>query len=126
MKVRRLSNQEILVEAVGVEPYSVAVSRDVVVGVNMTITDNLKKEGTIRDLIRQVQNMRKEADLRVEERIVVGINGGDHINESMDKFQDYFLTEVLGTQLVTELSKPEHRKVVNLGGSDVSIDISRA
>ncbi|MCH7940093.1 MAG: class I tRNA ligase family protein, partial [Candidatus Marinimicrobia bacterium] len=109
-----------------VPPYSVATSRDLVVGVNTDLTPELIEEGTIRDLIRQVQNMRKEADLRVEERILVGITGDGHLTKALQRFEDYFLAEVLGTSLVENLESPIHQKVVNLNGVDVSIHIARA
>ncbi|UCH61726.1 MAG: isoleucine--tRNA ligase [Fidelibacterota bacterium] len=121
-----LEPDEILVNEEGVLPYVAATSRDMAVGINTELTDELLQEGTVRDLIRQVQNMRKEADLRVEDRIVVGISGDGHIAESLEHFKDYFLAEVLGTELSAKLDYPEHQKVVNLSGSDVSIHIARA
>ncbi len=121
-----LEPEEILVDEEGIPPYMAATSRDLAVGINTELTDELLQEGTVRDLIRQVQNMRKEADLRVEDRIMVGISGDGHVEESLEHFKDYFLAEVLGTRLLTKLDHPEHKKVVNLGGSDVSIHIARA
>ncbi|MBA7685271.1 hypothetical protein ES703_93689 [subsurface metagenome] len=94
-------------------------------GINTELTNELIQEGTVRDLIRQVQNMRKEADMRVEDRILVGISGDGHVEKSLMRFQDYFLAEVLGTRLFPKLDHPEHEKVVNLGGADVSIHIAR-
>ncbi|MCH7859601.1 MAG: isoleucine--tRNA ligase, partial [Candidatus Marinimicrobia bacterium] len=121
-----LAPEEILVEQEGIPPYAVASSKDVVVGINTELTEDLIHEGTVRDLIRQVQNMRKEADLKVEDRIVVGVSGDGHVAKSLDQFQDYFLAEVLGTGLFPDLDQPEHQKVVNLNGTKVSIHISRA
>jgi len=121
-----LESEEILVDEESVPPYVAATSRDLAVGINTELTDELLQEGTVRDLIRQVQNMRKEADLRVEDRIVVGISGDGHVEESLTRFQDYFLAEVLGIRLFPKLDHPEHQKVVNLAGSDVSIHIARA
>jgi len=121
-----LESEEILVDEEGVPPYVAATSRDLAVGINTELTDELRQEGMVRDLIRQVQNMRKEADLRVEDRIVVGISGDGHVEKSLERFQDYFLAEVLGTRLFPKLDHPEHEKVVNFGGSDVSIHIARA
>jgi len=121
-----LAPEEIHIEEEGVAPYAVATSRDVVVAVNTQLTDDLVAEGMVRDLIRQVQNMRKEADLRVEDRIQVGIAGDRQVLDSLNRFQDYFLTEVLGTQLATNLEHPEHQKVVNLNGVNITIHIARS
>ncbi|MEE9465317.1 MAG: isoleucine--tRNA ligase [Candidatus Neomarinimicrobiota bacterium] len=121
-----LEPEEIIVTEKAIPPYAVASSREVLVGINTTLSPELIEEGTVRDLIRQVQNMRKEADLKVEERIQVGITGDAHVTQSLGRFQDYFLTEVLGTRLVKNLERPIHQKVVNLNGADVSIYIARA
>ncbi|MBA7631445.1 Isoleucine--tRNA ligase [subsurface metagenome] len=120
-----LEPEEILVNEEGVPPFVAATSRDLAVGINTELTDELIQEGTVRDLIRQVQNMRKEADFKVEDRILVGISGDGHVEKSLEHFKDYFLAEVLGTGLLTKLDHPEHEKVVNLSGSDVSIHIAR-
>lgn len=103
-----------------------ATSRELTVGINKFLSEELKQEGLVRDLIRQVQNMRKEADLRVEERIVVGISGDEFVDDSLARFSDYFLAEVLGTELLPNLDHPEHQKVVNLGGASIRIHIARA
>ncbi|UCH11604.1 MAG: class I tRNA ligase family protein, partial [Fidelibacterota bacterium] len=121
-----LEPSEIIIEEQAAAPYSVATSKELAVAINTELDDALLQEGIVRDLIRQVQNMRKEADLRVEERIVVGITGDGDVEESLKRFEDYFLTEVLGTGLYPKLDHPEHQKVVNLGGASVSIHIARA
>ncbi|MFC1583619.1 isoleucine--tRNA ligase [Candidatus Neomarinimicrobiota bacterium] len=121
-----LESTDILVTEEGVAPYVVATSRDLAVGINTELSDELKQEGLVRDLIRQVQNMRKEADLRVEERIMVGISGEGMVEDSLTRFEDYFLTEVLGTALAPKLDHPEHQKVVTLGGVSIQIHIARA
>jgi isoleucyl-tRNA synthetase len=121
-----LESTDIQVEEQGIAPYVIATSRELVVGINTELSDELKQEGLVRDLIRQVQNMRKEADLRVEERIMVGISGEGMVEDSLARFRDYFLTEVLGTALLPKLDHPEHQKVVTLGGASIQIHIARA
>jgi isoleucyl-tRNA synthetase len=121
-----LESTDIQVEEQGVSPYVIATSRDLAVGINTELSDELKQEGLVRDLIRQVQNMRKEADLRVEERIIVGISGEGIVEDSLERFRDYFLMEVLGTTLIPKLDHPEHQKVVTLGGTSIQIHIARA
>ena len=121
-----LDPDDLLVQVQGKGSYAVAVAGELAVGIDTQLTGKLVQEGTVRDLIRQVQNMRKEADLRVEERILVGISGDDHVDEALSRFRDYFLAEVLGIRLVPKLDRPEHEKVVNLNGTEVSIHIARA
>ena len=117
---------EYILEEDSKEDFIAATSRELTVGINKYLSEELRQEGLVRDLIRQVQNMRKEADLRVEERIVVGISGDEFVDNSLARFSDYFLAEVLGTALFPNLDHPEHQKVVNLGGASIRIHIARA
>ena len=119
-----LSPLEYAVEERGSDGYAVATGRNVELAIKTVISEALRQEGAVRDLIRQVQNMRKEADLNVEDRIQVGIAGDDQLQRSLEQFQDYFLTEVLGTKLSATLEHPVHEKVVNLNGADVRIHIA--
>jgi isoleucyl-tRNA synthetase len=121
-----LEPDEILVLEEGIEPYAVASSNNLFVGINTHLSEELISEGIVRDLVRQVQNMRKEADLRVEERIQVGISADDSVSAALERYKDYFLTEVLGTDLAVKLEQPLHQKDVNLGGRKVLISIARA
>ncbi len=121
-----LAPGEVLLNEEGVAPYAVATWKDVVLAVDTSMTDELQQEGAVRDLIRQVQNMRKEAQLNVDDRIVVGIAADERISRSLSNFEEYFLAEVLGTQLSSSLEHPDHQKVVNLNGADVQIHIARA
>ena len=121
-----LQPEEVHFQYLARKPFEIAHSKSVLVGINTELTTELIEEGTVRDLIRQVQNMRKEVALSVEQRIVVGVSGNEHVERSLARFQDTFLAAVLGTRLYPKLDQPEHEKVVNLGGAEVSIHIARA
>ncbi len=121
-----LSPEELIVNEMAIAPYSVVASREIVVGIDTTLTDDLVAEGTVRDLIRQVQNMRKEADLRVEERIKLGVSGDKLLTGSLQQFEEYFLSEVLGTSIAKKLENPLYQKKIVLNGAKVDIHIARA
>ncbi len=60
------------------------------------ITPELKSEGISRDLIRFIQNSRKEAGLEVDDRIVLNLETKDNqINESINNFLDQIKSETL-------------------------------
>jgi isoleucyl-tRNA synthetase len=67
---------------------------DVILDTN--ITPELKSEGISRDLIRFIQNSRKEAGLEVDDRIVMNLETKDsQINESINNFLDQIKSETL-------------------------------
>ena len=68
-------------------------------GVCTEISEELKQEGLVRDLIRHVQNLRKDSGLKVEDRIEIEINGSTEVNNAVESFETYFMNEVLGVKL---------------------------
>ena len=56
----------------------------------------------VRDLIRQVQNLRKDSGLKVEDRIEIGILGPQDLQNAVRAHKSYFMTEVLGVKLQME------------------------
>lgn len=69
------------------------------IGLDTTITQELKQEGIIRDLIRNIQNMRKESGFQVTDRICIKIDGNDEIKAAVDAFGEYLLAETLTEKL---------------------------
>ena len=53
----------------------------------------------VRDLIRQIQNLRKDSGLKVEDRIEIGVLGADEFQNAVQSNQSYFMNEVLGVKL---------------------------
>ncbi|MDR1587029.1 MAG: DUF5915 domain-containing protein, partial [Treponema sp.] len=61
-------------------------------------TPELSKEGDVRDLIRGVQNMRKEAGLSVTDRIRLTLSGSDRLKAAWDSFSELAASETLAQE----------------------------
>lgn len=61
----------------GHDNIEIGVDNELVVILNTEITEELKKEGMAREIIRFIQEMRKEADYNVDDRISIKIKGVD-------------------------------------------------
>ncbi len=72
---------------------------------NSTITEDLKQEGFVRDIIRRVQTMRKELDLEYTQEIVLSVNADEFGEEALKKFEEYIKEETLSKDL--EFIKPK-------------------
>jgi isoleucyl-tRNA synthetase len=71
----------------------------IMVTIDMTETPEFKKEGIVRDIVRSIQTLRKDADLNVSDRIVTLINTKGFVQEAINEYQDYIMRETLSTQL---------------------------
>lgn len=68
------------------------------VGLDTEITPELSKEGDVRDLIRGVQNMRKEAGLAVTDRIRLFLSGSDRLKTAWEHFAGLVSSETLAVE----------------------------
>ena len=62
-----------------------------------TVTPELAAEGVVRDLIRVVQQARRDAGLDISDRIRLGIDGGDDVNDAVTRHRDMLAAETLAT-----------------------------
>ncbi|MGC9312930.1 MAG: isoleucine--tRNA ligase [Sediminispirochaetaceae bacterium] len=65
------------------------------VGLDTEITEELKHEGAVRDLVRSIQNLRKERGLMVTDRIQLYLDGPDNLRKAVETFEDHLLQETL-------------------------------
>ncbi|MBA2739607.1 MAG: isoleucine--tRNA ligase, partial [Nocardioidaceae bacterium] len=64
-----------------------------------SVTDELAAEGVARDLVRVVQQARRDAGLAVSDRIRLGIDGGDDVTDAVETHRDLIGSETLATVL---------------------------
>ncbi|MBA3648578.1 MAG: isoleucine--tRNA ligase [Chitinophagales bacterium] len=79
--------------------WQVASFGNVTVALDTSITDSLKEEGNARELISQLQKLRKERDYEVTDRIEVSIEKQEEINASVINFKNYICSEILADKL---------------------------
>ncbi|GHV92744.1 isoleucine--tRNA ligase [Spirochaetia bacterium] len=65
------------------------------IGLDTEITEELSREGDVRDLIRGVQNLRKEMDLAVTDRIRLYLSGSDKLKTAWESFAPLVASETL-------------------------------
>ena len=97
-----------------------------VVQLNTEISEELRQEGMMRELVRFIQNARKEAGLQVDDRIQLLVESeSDEISVAIDRFKDTIMAETLTTELghVPEGAYTTHVKVEGL---DVEIAVAKA
>jgi isoleucyl-tRNA synthetase len=94
------------------------------VGLDPEITEDLKAEGVIRDLVRGIQNVRKESGLDVSDRIEIFLHTGEaSLREAAEDFQDYLLSETLGASIHWE-KRPGSRKI-ECGGKPCAVFVKK-
>ena len=75
-------------------------SGDAIIVLDTEITEDLAKEGIARDVIRQVQQARRDAELVVTDRIQIWLDGGETILEGVKTFEEYVASQILATEIM--------------------------
>ena len=103
----------------------VATEGKLTVAMDITITDSLKKEGVARELINRIQNLRKEKDFEITDRIEVSIVKRDDVAESLAEFAAYVCEQTLceNITLVDSLEGADKVEWENGETLDISIKL---
>ncbi|MBQ3475345.1 MAG: isoleucine--tRNA ligase [Bacilli bacterium] len=102
------------------EGYDAAFLNDNFIVIDTTLTDELLLEGIARELVSKVQNLRKEKDFDIADRIKLYYNGD--IKDVISKFEDYIKSETLSTEII-ESDKLDNG--YDLNGKNVKLDVER-
>ncbi len=116
-------------ETVALEPSELVVQKDfgkdwvgvedqqTTVMLDKRITTELRQEGIARDVVRNVQNLRKDANLNIEDRIVLSLHSdAKEMLAAISAFHDYIARETLAVEVTADpVSDP-------IGQADVRID----
>ena len=90
-----INKEEVEIKSEPVGNYSLSENNGILVSVNINLTEKLINEGAVRDLIRKVQNLRKELNFEVENRINVEINCSSNFFTALQQNIEYFKNETL-------------------------------
>ena len=95
-----LNEEKVIVERLEKDGLKVLNDGTLTVGLDSKITDELKKEGYVRDLVRGIQNLRKESGLNVTDRIKLTVSGDDELKSAFQMFETFVAGEVLASSSV--------------------------
>ncbi|MBO7638537.1 MAG: class I tRNA ligase family protein, partial [Treponema sp.] len=92
-----LSSENVIVERFEKEDLKVINEGTLTVGLDTKISEELKLEGYARDLVRGIQNSRKESGLEITDRINLSVSGDEELKAAFVQFKDFVAGETLST-----------------------------
>ena len=92
-----VSEVEIIAE--DIPGWSVAVKSALTVALDITLSPTLLKEGNARELVNRVQNIRKEANFELTDKILLRIVDNTDLKDSINEFSDYICREILALEI---------------------------
>jgi isoleucyl-tRNA synthetase len=92
-----------------------------VISMDSNITPELQVEGCARDIVRQIQESRKEAGYNVDDRIEISLTNADNV---ISVFKEYIQTETLST-IVEDIQNPDIDKVLKIENEKVELKLKK-
>ena len=121
-----LGEDDVLVETSAAEGFACGEEGGYLTALDTALTDELIREGVARELIRTVQEARKQAGLDVADRIVLGVSGSGGVEAALGEYREYLMSETLATDWQTGQASPAWRETRELDELEWTIEISRA
>jgi isoleucyl-tRNA synthetase len=106
---------DVLVETSSAEGYACAEDGGYLTELDAKLTDELIDEGLAREVVRSIQDARKQAGLEVSDRIVLGVSGSDEIEKALTAHRDYVMTETLAVEWKVDQESPLFKETRELG-----------
>jgi isoleucyl-tRNA synthetase len=120
-----LTGDDILIETHSAEGYSCEADSGFLAALDTTLNGDLINEGFAREIVRSVQDARKQAGLEVSDRITLGITGSGAVETALQKHRDYVMSETLAINWDVGQSNPLYAEDRKLGEDHWTIEISR-
>ena len=94
-----ISAEDLEVSTDEIPGYELAVKGTLTVALDITITDELKKEGNAREFVNRVQNIRKDSGFNLTDRVEVKVLENAELQPSLIQYKDYICAEILADSL---------------------------
>ena len=95
-----LEREDVEISSKDIEGWLVANEGGLTVALDVTITEDLRKEGVARELVNRIQNARKDAGLEVTDKIRLTVLNFENLQHSIQENKAYIMSETLTQELV--------------------------
>ncbi len=105
--------------------WSVANKGNLTAALDITLTDELKKEGYAREFVNRIQNIRKEKGFELTDRIYVNVFNGEQLKTSLYEFKNYICAEILADSLNWVPEIPQGGTEIEVNGVLLKVSVNK-
>ncbi|MBA4408690.1 MAG: isoleucine--tRNA ligase [Bacteroidota bacterium] len=95
-----LSLEDVEIQTEDIPGWLVASEGGLTIALDINLTEELKQEGIAREFINKIQNIRKESDFEVTDRVIIKIQKHVFYNLAVENFKEYISNQTLASELV--------------------------
>ncbi len=127
----QVEGTDALIELADVEIYSedvpgwtVANEGALTVALDVEVTEELKREGVAREIVKKIQAIRKDSGFDITDRISVTLSSNVLSDAAVEQFRDYICNQVLADTLVVDASLAAGEEI-ELDGASIKVTVER-
>ena len=117
-----LNAENLLITMQGKEGFAFAGEGEIGVVLDTHITQELKEEGYVREILSKVQNMRKDKGFEVLDNIKLYISGNEKLEKVIKENEKLIKHDTLATEIIYNQDKTEYTET-NINGEKLNIDV---
>ena len=128
-----VGDQEAVVDLADVEIISedipgwlVTNEGNLTVALDITVTDELRREGMARELVNRIQNVRKSKNFDITDKVIVTISPDERINDAVEAYGDYIARQVLANEIKVESVEGDDAIALDMDGWALNIKVDKA
>ena len=114
-KVAQLTSDDLVITETPKEGWSVASHSGESVALDLTLTPELLQAGLMREVIRTIQEQRKNSGFEISDRIHVRWNSGADVSAAINRYTDQISEEVLALSITQDETLGAAENEINLG-----------
>ena len=118
-----LNAENLLVTMQGLEGFAFAGEGSVGVVLDTTITDELREEGHVREMISKIQNMRKDKGFEVADKIKLYVSDNGMLINVIKKFEDTIKKETLTEEVIYSLEADYTEVTINGEKLNMTVEV---
>lgn len=119
-----ISSEDIEIKTADIPGWQIMSDADYTVALDLEVTAELKKEGVARELVNKIQNLRKEKDFEVTDKITVLIEQNDYTTEAIGAFNQYICEEILASSL-SESNEISGSDTIDIDNNNIRINLTK-
>jgi isoleucyl-tRNA synthetase len=123
-----LDAADVIVQMQAPDGWAGVADKNTQVVIDSRITEELKRAGWAREIVRHVQNLRKDSGLEMEDRIILYLGtDSPSLRQAIDEHRAYIAAETLTVKWASEpLGKGAHSATVKIEGQALTIELRKA
>lgn len=120
-----LKSENLLVTMQGLEGYAFAGEGEMGVVLETHISEELREEGNLREIISKIQNTRKESGFEVSDKINLYVSGNEMLESIVRKFSNFIMKETLAVDIIYGEKKEYIECIINGEKFNIALEVSK-